>query len=354
MSVQPFIPDVASLPHEQIQNTPFAYWGPPPHEARKAAADMKKGLHDKRTTMKAAVARHIKDGINLGIGGFVNNRIPVAIIHEIIRHGARDLTLSFQSRSICSELLAGAMILDPDHFSITRIELARHGNEGLEVAPLVGYLTGRGMIRLDEYTSHGMAARFKAAAAGIPFFPIRDHDGSDLAGINRGTIMKCPFSGDDIHLVPACRPDVGLVHVQAADMYGNGRIFGAVCACQEIAQAATHTIMSVDQIIPNKNTRNYPNLTEIPSPTIDEVVEQPFGATPGACYGYYWFDMSHFLEFRKICDVFGKTGNKDKLQEYYDRNIFGCETFEDFLNLKSSKTLQEIIRKDGSQPIILD
>lgn len=128
----------------------------------------KKGLHDKRTTIKEAVAKYVKDGINLGIGGFVNTRVPVAIIHEIVRQGARDLTLSFQSNSICCELLAGAMIVNPNHVSIKRVELAWWGYEVIGIAPLLRYLAGNSMIQLDDYTNYGMSARFKAGAMGIP------------------------------------------------------------------------------------------------------------------------------------------------------------------------------------------
>ena len=172
-SVGSNIRNITSLTEEEIakKDVPFEYWGPTPREARKAAVAKKKGLHDKRCTLKEAVDTFIKDGINLGIGGFVNTRVPVAIIHEIIRHGAKDLTLSFQSNSICAELLAGAMILDPDHVSIKRIEMAWYGYEVIGIAPLFRYLTSNGMIELDDYTNYGMSARFKAGAMGIPFIP---------------------------------------------------------------------------------------------------------------------------------------------------------------------------------------
>ena len=348
---------ITSLNQEEIEkkaNTPFEFWGPTPNEARAKAVAKKKGLHDKRTTLKEAVARYIKDGINLGIGGFVNTRVPVAIIHEIIRHGARDLTLSFQSNSICCELLAGAMILNPDHVSIKRIELAWYGYEVIGIAPLLRYLTSNGMIELDDYTNYGMSARFKAGAMGIPFIPTRDHGGTDMELVNRGRMVECPFTKENIYLVPACHPDVGILHVSAADMYGNCRIFGALCTCPEIGQAAVNTIVTTDQIISNDTTRKYPNLTEIPYPVIDAVVEQHFGSTPGASYGYYWFDMPHFLEFRSICDEFRKTGNKDKLKQYYDTYIFGCETFDDFLKQMPEKKLRELRQMDGEQPIILE
>jgi glutaconate CoA-transferase subunit A len=349
--------DVTSLSPEEIskrQNTTFEFWGPTPAEARKAAVAKKKGLHDKRTSLKDAVSTYLKDGINIGIGGFVNTRVPVAIIHEIIRQGAKDLTLSFQSNSLCCELLAGAMVLNPDHLSIKRIELAWYGYEVIGIAPLLRYLTSKGMVELDDYTNYGMSARFKAGAMGVPFMPTRDHGGCDMELVNRGQMVQCPFSGDNVYLVPACHPDLAVIHVPMADMYGNVRIFGALCTCPEIAQASINCIITAEQIIPNENIRNYPNLTEIPYVVVDAVVEQPFGATPGACYGYYWFDMPYFLEFRSICDEFRKTGNKDKLQAYYDEYIFGCEIFDDFLAKKPYKVMKDLRIQDGFQPVVKD
>lgn len=331
----------------------FEYWGPTPDEARKIMVNKSHGLRDKRQTLKDAVAKYIKDGINIGIGGFVNTRVPVAIIHEIIRHGAKDLTLSFQSNSICPELLAGAMILDPDRVSIRRVELAWWGYEIIGIAPMVRYLTTNGMIEMDDYTNYGMSARFKAAAMGIPFIPVRDHGGSDMELINRGKMIECPFSGKNVYLLPACHPDVGIVHTTAADMYGNARIFGAHCTCPEIAMAATYTIMTTEKVIPTENIRSYPNLTEIPYPAVDTVTEVPFGATPGASYGNYWFDMEHLKMFRSLCEDFRKTGNKEGLKKYYDEYIFSCQTFDETLEKIGYKALKNLKDMDGGQPIIL-
>ena len=342
------IKKVSSLKYDQqLAESPFEWWGPSPDEARRIMSAKSKGMHDKRTTLKEAVARYVKDGINIGIGGFVNTRVPVAAVHEVIRHGARNLTLSFQSNSICAELLAGAMVLDPDRVSIKRVELAWWGYEVIGIAPLLRYLTSKGMIQLDDYTNYGMSARFKAAAMGIPFVPTRDHGGSDMELVNRGKMVSCPFTGKNVYLVPACHPDVALVHVTAADMYGNCRIFGAHCTCPEITMAAAHSI------IPNENIRTYPNLTEIPYAAVDALIEQPYAAYPGASYGFHWFDMDHIKMFRSICDEFRKTGKKDGLKKYYDEYIFGCETYDDFLEKISFKTLRKLRDLDGGQPIIL-
>ncbi len=348
------IKKVSNLKYDRkMAEEPFEWWGPSPDEARRTMSNKAKGMRDKCMPLKEAVGRHVRDGINIGIGGFVNTRVPVAIVHEIIRHGARNLTLSFQSNSICAELLAGAMILDPERVSIRRVELAWWGYEVIGIAPLLRYLTSNGMIRLDDYTNYGMSARFKAAAMGIPFVPTRDHGGSDMELVNRGRMVECPFTDKNVYLVPACHPDLGIVHVTAADIYGNSRIFGAHCTCPEISMAAAHTIVTTERIIPNENIRTYPNLTEIPYASVDALVEQPYGAYPGASYGFYWFDMDHIKMFRGICDEFRKTGNKDGLKKYYDEYIFGCETFDDFLSKVGYKKLRQLRDMDGGQPIIL-
>lgn len=352
------IRNASSLQPEVIARTAggaekFEWWGLSPEEARKIMVNKPKSLRDKTTTMKEAVNRYVKDGMNIGIGGFVNTRPPVAAIHEIIRHGAKDLTLSFQSNSICPELLAGAMLLYPDHVSIKRVELAWWGYEVIGIAPLVRYLNSKGMILMDDYTNLGMAARFKAASMGIEFIPVRDHGGSDMELTNRGMMVKSPFTGKNTYLVAASYPDLALVHVTAADKFGNSRIFGATCTCPELALAGGHCIVSTEQIIPNENIRTYPNLTEIPYSAVDAVVEQRFGAYPGICYGHYWFDMEHILMFRQASDNFRKTGKTDELKKYYEEYIFGCETFDDFLGKIPYRTIKKMRDLDGGQPIIV-
>ena len=353
--VQSPICKVSTLDDNQIRTCEdeFCWWGPSPEEARKAVVQKPKGLMDKRTTIKDAVGKYVKDGINLAIGGFVNTRPPVSLVHEIIRKGAKDLTLSFQSNSICPELLAGAMLVAPDHLSIKRVELAWWGYEVIGIAPLFRYLNANSMIELDDYTNYGMSARFKAAAMGLEFLPVRDHGGADMELVNRGKMIQSPFSGKNTYLVPACYPDVGILNVSAADMHGNCRIFGAHCTCPEIAMAACHTIVTAEQLILNENIRTYPNLTEIPYTAVDAVIEQRFASYPGACYGNYWFDMEHILMFRSASEEFRKSGNKDALKKYYDEYIFGCETYDDFLSKIPYKTLKKIRDMDGGQPTIL-
>jgi glutaconate CoA-transferase subunit A len=95
-------------------------------------------------------------------------------------------------------------------------------------------------------------------------------------------------------------------------------------------------------------------LTEIPYLAVDALVEQPFGAYPGVCYGNYWFDMVHMQMFRDASEEFRKSGNQDQLKKYYEDYIFGCETFDAFLNKIPREVCEKIKQLDGGQPIIVE
>ncbi len=275
-------------------------------EARAKNISKKTGMHDKRNSLTEAMERYLKDGINIGIGGFANNCIPVASIHEIIRQGAHNLTLTIQSNSICCELLAGAMILNPDHLTINKIELALLGSTIFGNAPLLRHLANNNMIQMNDYTSY---------------------DGSDMA--------------------PPCRPDLLLIHVQTSDMYGNSQIFGDSCSSVHgLTQSSVTTLVTTEQIIQSFPIAKDPNLTKIPFDVVDAVVDQPFGATPGACHGHYWFDISEIQEFTEISEDFCKTGNKQNLKAYFDKYIFDMENFDDLLEQKPYPILQQLCLQD--------
>jgi glutaconate CoA-transferase subunit A len=62
--------------------------------------------------------------------------------------------------------------------------------------------------------------------------------------------------------------------------------------------------------------------------------------------------MDHLRMYRGICDEFRKTGNKDGLTKYFNDYIFGCETFDDFLEKTAGyKKLRYLKEMDGGQPI---
>ncbi|MGI6655401.1 MAG: CoA transferase subunit A [Desulfobulbus sp.] len=299
-------------------------------------------MRDKRMTLKEAVNRFIKDGDNIGIGGFVDSRQPVAVCHEMIRHGFKDLTLSFQSAGLAPEYLAGAMILNPDRFSIKRIELAYWAHEGYGLSPAWRYLAESGLVEIEDWSNANMSSRFKAGAVGLPFMPTRGPLGGDILRTSRTKIMDCPFTGRKIGLVPASNPNVSILHVQAADMYGNCIIRGSEATCPELAMAAGATIITCEQLLPHEVITASPKDVAIPFASVDAVVHVPFGAFPGACRRHYYFCGDHIRKFLSLIAPLKKGGSPEALQAYYDENIYGVETFDEFIAKIPYKELLDI------------
>ena len=111
------------------------------------------------------------------------------------------------------------------------------------------YLAERGMIEIEDWSNYNMSARFKAGAMGLPFIPTRGPLGGDIASSNRTKIIDCPFTGRPIALLPASNPNVAIIHVNAADKYGNCIIRGTDATCAEIAMASAHTIVTCEQLV---------------------------------------------------------------------------------------------------------
>ncbi len=358
------LPEVPQLMTKWANRKPpknFEWWGPTPEESRRVRNSKPKALIDKKLSLKDAVSNFIvrpnkrnKRGLNIGIGGFVNTRLPAAIAHEMIRQGGiKEITLSYQSCGYVQDVMIGAMLVDENRIRIKRIEQAWAGHELLGLAACFRYAIEKGMMEISDYTNYGMSARFKAAAMGLSFIPVRDHGGSSMQYVNQGTPIRCPFTGDNVYLLPACNPDVGILHVQLADIYGNCRIFGPQCTCIEIALAANSNLITCERIISNESIRRHPTLTEIPWFAVDSIVGQPWGAYPVVCWGFYWYDMEHLKEWIKAGNEFRKTGKTDSLEEYFNKYIFECETFDDFIGKMPYKRLKSLVELDGHQPIIV-
>ncbi len=317
-----------------MKNDNEMFWtGLSPDDARKALVKKDKSMRDKRMDLKQAVHQFVKDGDNIGIGGFVNIRQPIAITHELVRHGFSDLTLSFQSAGLAPDYLAGAMMVRPDHFSIKRVELAYWAHEAFGLSPMFRYLAERGMIEVEDWSNANMSARFKAGAMGLPFLPARSPLAGDIPLSCRVKNMECPFTGRNIALLPASNPNVAIIHVQAADKYGNCIIRGSESTCPELSMASAKTIITCEQLVSHELITRYPKDIAIPFLSVDAVVEAPFGAYPGACRRHYYFNKEHINELHTAANMMCKTGSTDALSAYYDKYIFGVNDPAEFLSL---------------------
>jgi len=330
----------------------FMLWtGLSPDEARTYLEQKDKSKRDKRMTLTDAVKEFVKNEDNIGVGGFVNSRQPVAIAHEIIRQGRKDLTLSFQSAGLVPDYFMGAMALKPDHLSIKRMEFAYVGHEYAGTSSMLRYMAENGKIVIEDWTNFNMASRFKAGAMGIPFIPIRSGLGGDIAKCNRSQVIKCPFTKRDILLLPAAHPDVGLLHVQEADIYGNCRIKGQTFSCPEMAMASKNVIVTCEKLVEHDLVASHPTQTSIPYFAVDAVVELPFGSFPSVCHDIHYYDKVHLEFYKGLTNQF-RNGDTDGLKAYFDKYVFGVNDTDEFIDLIPYKQLK-YARQTASRPLEL-
>lgn len=265
---------------------------------------------EKVMSLPSAVKKFIKDGDSLYLAGFTH-LIPFGVAHEIIRQGRKNLTLCRATPDLIYDQMIYAGCAKKAVFSWS-------GNPG------VGMLRGfrkkveEGLLEIEEYTHFGMGTRLLAGAHGISFYPLKSIKGTDLTKYNPMIkTIKCPYSGDEVTVVPALNPDIGVVHAQRADREGNAQIWGIIGEQQEVAFASKKLIVTVEEIVEESVIRSDPSRTVIPGFLVDAVVEMPWGAHPSYAQGYYDRDNSFYLEWDGISKSEERV--KDWLKEWvYD------------------------------------
>ncbi len=240
---------------------------------------------DKLTTLSEAIKKGVKKDDYLVLGGFGAVRNPMAAVYEIIRQDIKDLTLGGKaSQNDANVLIASG--------NITQIEVAyAFADEirGLSRPARAAVESGRLKV-LSEMTNAGFQWRFTAAMKGLSFYPTRTSLGTDTLHYSGSKTITDPFTNEPIELLPACHPDVAIIHVHRADKYGNCQIDGNVMIDVEIAHAAKHVIVTAEEIVHEEVISNDPALTKIPFFVVDSLVEVPFGSHPNQVPGLYSFD----------------------------------------------------------------
>lgn len=267
----------------------------------------------KLVPMKDAIARFVHDGDSIVIEGFTH-LICFAAGHEIIRQRRSELTLCRLTPDLIYDQLIGAGC-------VRRLVFSWAGNPGAGPLHALRRAVEKGIpnsIELEEYSHFGMVARLAAGAAKLPFYPLRDYQGSDLPRVN--SLIKtvtCPFTGEELAAVPALSPDTAIIHVQRADENGNAHVWGLMGVQKEAAFAARKTIVVAEEIVPESVIRSDPNRTLIPGMIVDAVVHEPFGCHPSYAQGYYDRDNDFYVRWRELSQ------DIDKFNSYLDEWIYG-------------------------------
>jgi len=284
-------------------------------------------MKDKTMDAKTAVKRFVKSGDIVSISGCSFVRIPVAILHEVLRQEIRDLYVAGGTRSYDVNMLTDngrVSHIDPGYIiGLEVLGIPRMTRKIVEQA------VAKGQITLTEWDNASMAWRHKAAGMGIPFIPVRHMMGGDGFKYSGAVKVQCPFTKEAVVLVPALYTDVALIHVHESDIYGNARITsGAIVEDWGKVRGAKRVILSTEKIVSTEDIRKQPDRTFVPFFYVDAVVEAKYGSHPGNMPGKYYVDMDHFAEYMTACeDVTGEA-----LKQYYDKYIFSVDSFEEYLS----------------------
>lgn len=251
---------------------------------------------DKRCTMSEAVGRFVTDGSMVAIEGFTAF-ICFAAGHEIIRQKRKDLTLVRMTPDLIYDQMIAAGVASKLIFSYL-------GNPGVGSLYCVRRAVEKSIpvpLEIEEYSHFGMVGRYMAGASNLPFFPLRSYVGSDLPDANPHIrFVKSPYGEEEIAVVPPIKPEVAFIHAQRADSQGNTQLWGLLGMQKEVAFAAKHVVVVVEEIVDEEIIRRDPNRTLIPGLIVDGVVHEPFGAHPSYVQGYYDRDNEFYLAWDKV------------------------------------------------------
>jgi len=289
--------------------------------------------------MKEAISKYVQSGDILFISGMQHGE-PSAAVHEIVRQKIDHLT--FVSCLVTtSSLLIGEGLLD----KVVTGYIAQDEKRSYAIAK------AKAMNRLpvfEEYSHFGVSLALLAGQMGIPFIPTGSEIGADFLKYNQNLkSIDCPFTGKKTGAVRAIVPDVGIIHVQRADVEGNTQKWGTMGVDQEGINASKKVIVTTEKIVDSEVIRRDPNRTIIPGFRVSAVVEQPWGAHPMHLAGCYSGDMFGF---------FAETGTPEGYNAYLERLVYGVANWGEYLKerrlIKGEKYFDDLrINPIMSEPI---
>ena len=269
-------------------------------------------MSSKVVSLKQAVAAHVHDGDTVAIEGFTH-LIGFAAAHEVIRQRRRGLTLARLTPDLVYDQMVAAGCA-------TKLVFSWLGNPGVGSLHAIRRAIEEGSLEIEEYSHHGMVARYAAGASRLPFFPLRSYDGSDMPTANPLIRrVASPYDGEEVSVVPPLNPDVTIVHAQRADADGNVQAWGIVGVQREAALAAGRVIAVVEELVEPSIVRDDPDRTLLPGTVVDAVCVEPLGAHPSFAQGYYDRDNAFYRDWDAI------SRDPARLAAWLDEWVFGLD-----------------------------
>lgn len=188
----------------------------------------------------------IFDGATVLIGGFGEAGSPIELIHSLIDHGAKNLTVVSNNAGSGNVGLAALI----ENKQVRKIVCSFPKTLNSTVFP---DLYNKGEIVLELVPQGTLAERIRAAGAGIPAFYTPSSVNTPLA---KGKEVR-NINGKDYVLEFALKADFALVKCRQSDKYGNlvynktARNFGPImCMAAKTTIVQTQKIVELGEIDP--------------------------------------------------------------------------------------------------------
>ena len=195
---------------------------------------------DKTVATLAAAVGDIPDGATVMIGGFGGSGAPIELIHALIDHGAKHLTVV--NNNAGNGHVGLAALIEQGQVDKLICSFPRSADPRVFTDR---YLAGQ--IELELVPQGTLAERIRAGGAGIPAFYTPTGAGTDLAKDK----PQDTFDGRLYVQERWLKADFALIKAELADPHGNltyrmaARNFNPV-----MAMAATVTIAQASRIVP--------------------------------------------------------------------------------------------------------
>ena len=301
-------------------------------------------------SMQQAIAELVPNGASVALGLQLEQMIPFAAGHEIVRQKKRDLTLIGPISDILFDQLIGAGC-------VKEVIAAWVGNVMMGSAYNFRGAVEHEGLKVTNLTNFTVALALQAGAMGVPFLPTLSGLGSDVPRDNEYFArIESPFgdettrssavrgNGDQnldhrtngLWAIRALKPDVTIVHVQRADREGNAHCWGNFGVMIEGVRAAKRVIVIAEEIVAVDVIASDPNRTMIPGFMVNAVVECPFGAHPSPVQGYYKRDDAFFRQYHE------QTTTKADSEAWLNRWVYGVSDRRAYVNQLGGCRVEEL------------
>ena len=296
----------------------------------------------KTTSLASAITDHVPNGASIALGLQMEQMIPFAAGHEIMRQEKRGLRLIGPISDILFDQLIGAgCVKDVVAAWVGNVMMGTAYNFRRAVEQ-DNPATPSKPLKVFNMSNFTLALALQSGAMGVPFLPTRTARGSDIPKNNHFFYeIMSPFASENgeremLYAVRALVPDVAIVHVQRADEEGNAHCWGNFGVMLEGVRAAKKVILCAEEIVPREVIASDPNRTVIPGFLVSAVCEAPLGAHPSPVQGYYKRDDSFFRQYHE------ESKTAAAFESWAERWVYGAKDRAEYAKLLGEERVESL------------